>query len=75
MELATTEPGLQVYDNAGAKPSDFPGHGGVPYGTCSGLAIEPQFWPDAPNHPDFPSILLEPGAPWLQETEWRFTKP
>ncbi len=66
MELATTEPGMQVYDGRGAiRP------GGGPY---EGLAIEPQGWPDAPNRAGFPSIRLDPGLPALQVTEWRFCR-
>jgi aldose 1-epimerase len=57
MTLATTEPGLQIYD-------DRPSH--------SALAIEPQFWPDALAQPGFPDILLAPGAEWQQINEWRF---
>ncbi|MGY6696517.1 MAG: aldose epimerase family protein [Roseinatronobacter sp.] len=61
MELATTEPGLQVYDGG---PSMF------------GLALEPQCWPDAPNQPAYPPILLTPDdGPLVQSTEWRFTLP
>ncbi len=45
MRIATTEPGLQVYDGRGAvRP------GGPVY---EGLALEPQGWPDAPNRPAF----------------------
>lgn len=65
MTLATTEPGVQVYDGRNAIR---PGRG--PY---EGLAIEAQFWPDAPNHPHFPSIVLRPGEAWTQVTEWRFS--
>ena len=61
MELATTEPGLQVYDGG---PTMF------------GLALEPQCWPDAPNQPAYPPILLTPeDGPLVQVTEWRFTLP
>jgi aldose 1-epimerase len=66
MTIATTEPGIQIYD--GRRPR--PGH--APY---EALAIEPQRWPDAPNHPAFPSILLTPEAPYHQTSEWRFTTP
>jgi aldose 1-epimerase len=66
MTIATTEPGIQVYDGRAAMR---PGHG--PY---EGLAIEAQNWPDAPNHPGFPSIELKPGETYRQVTEWRFTK-
>lgn len=57
MTLATTEPGVQVYDGR-------PGYGA--------LAIEAQGWPDAPNHAHFPSIRLDPGETYRQITEWRF---
>ena len=64
MSLATTEAGVQLYDGRAAFR---PGHG--PY---EGLAIETQNWPDAPNHPGFPSIELAPGEVLEQVTEWRF---
>lgn len=66
LALHTTEPGLQVYDGrAAARP------GRVPY---EGLALEPQFWPNAPHRPGFPSILLQPGELWTQVSEWRFDR-
>ena len=49
MQIETTEPGLQVYDGSGLQ---------TPY---AGIALEPQCWPDAPNHSTFPSIALAPG--------------
>ncbi len=58
LTVATTEPGIQVCD-------DRPG--------CHGLAIEPQGRPYAPNHPNFPGIDLDPGQPYRQTTDWRFT--
>lgn len=66
MEIATTEPGLQVYDGRDAIRPGRTAH--------EGLAIEAQFWPDAPNNPDFPDITLLPGQPWTQVTEWRFSR-
>ena len=65
MTVATIDPSIQIYDGRAAIR---PGHG--PY---EGLAIEAQNWPDAPNHPDFPSIELHPGQTYRQTTEWRFT--
>jgi len=66
MELATSEPGVQVYDGRGAiRP------GRMPY---EGLAIEAQGWPDAPNHAGFPPIRLGPGETCRQITEWRFSR-
>ena len=65
LELRTDQPGLQIY--SGAKL-------GAPYQAFGGLALEPQKFSDAPNHPNFPSIQLEPGetlagpAPSLRRT-------
>lgn len=66
MTIATTEAGVQIYDGRNAMR---PGHG-----IYEGLAIEPQSWPDAPNHPGFPSIELKPGETCAQVTEWRFNR-
>jgi aldose 1-epimerase len=64
MTVATTEPGIQIYDGRNAiRPGRTP---------HEGLAIEAQFWPDAPNQAGFPPIDLHPGQPWEQVTEWRF---
>ncbi len=67
MTLATTEPGVQIYDGRGALR---PGHKGG-----EGVAIEAQGWPDAPSHPHFPSVELRPGETYRQVTEWRFSRP
>ncbi|MBP8931241.1 MAG: hypothetical protein KBG46_08165 [Paracoccus sp.] len=66
LTLATTEPGVQVYDGRDAiRPLRS---------RYEGLALEPQFWPDALSHPDFPSVLLAPGQAWQQQTRWRFSR-
>ena len=43
---------------------------GKPYG----IAIEPQHWPDAMHHPHFPSIRLDPGQTYAQNSTYRFTR-
>lgn len=66
LELATTEPGVQVYDGrAAVRP------GRQPY---EGLAIEAQGWPDAPNQPGFPPIGISTAQPYRQITEWRLSR-
>ncbi|MGR3497863.1 MAG: aldose epimerase family protein [Limimaricola soesokkakensis] len=65
MRVATTAPGLQVYDGRDADRAGL-----APY---AGLAIEAQRWPDAPHHPAFPSFRITPGAGFRQITEWRFS--
>ncbi len=66
MRLATTAPGLQVYDG---RDCDLAG-----FAAYAGLALEPQRWPDAPHNPAFPDITLDPGKSFRQVTEWRFSK-
>ncbi len=69
MEIVTTEPGLQFYDGA-RTVTVGPGLNGETYGGYSGLCLEPQVWPDAPNHPGFPSAVLRPGETYRQETRF-----
>ncbi|RBO52759.1 galactose mutarotase [Rhodovulum sp. BSW8] len=66
LEVTTTAPGLQVYDGGGLATAPVPGHEGRPYDAHAGIALEPQGWPDAPNRPDFPSVLLRPGETYRQ---------
>lgn len=74
LRLATTEPGLQVYDGNSIVSKGFDGLDGRQYGPRAGLALEPQFWPNAPNEPSFPSIALSPGDNWEQVTEFTFDR-
>jgi aldose 1-epimerase len=71
MELWTTEPGLQFYIGQHVAPA-VSGLGGVTYKPFSGLCLEPQVWPDAPNRPYFPQATLLPGAAYHHVTEYRF---
>lgn len=64
MTLATTCPGLQVYDGRAARRPGRAFH--------EGLAIEAQHWPDAPNNRAFPGITVTPDAPYRQVTRWSF---
>lgn len=70
LDIATTEPGLQVYD--GAK-LDVAGPGGRRYGAHAGLCLEPQRWPDAINHPGFAGAVLRPGETYRQITDYVFS--
>lgn len=74
MTVATTEPGVQLYDGAGFKNDGAKGHDGRENGAYCGLAIEPQGWPDAPNHPQFPSITLARDRSYEQITRYRFSR-
>jgi aldose 1-epimerase len=66
MTIATTEPGIQIYDG---------GHTRRPGRTLNeGFAIEPQHWPDTPGNAHFPPITLNPGKTRTTTTEWRFKR-
>ncbi len=73
MTVATTEPGLQVYDGAKLR-TPVPGIDGRIYRAHAGVALEPQLWPDAPNHAGFPDGTLRPGETYEQVTVFTFTK-
>ncbi len=73
MTVLTTEPGVQFYD--GAKiDCPVPGLDGRRYGPSAGFCLEAQRFPDAPNHPNFPSAVLRPGETYRQVTEYRFAR-
>jgi aldose 1-epimerase len=49
-----------------------PGLEGARYGAYAGLPLEPQRFPDGPNHAHFPPSLLRPGDVSRQVSEFRF---
>lgn len=58
LTLLSDQPGVQVY--TGFK-LDTIGRGGERYGPRRGLCLETEAFPDAPNHPAFPSAVVRPG--------------
>lgn len=75
LDIASTEPGVQFYDgNKMGIPSAVAGLDGRRYGVCSGFCFEPQFFPDSPNHPNFPSPVLRPGETYRQTTVFAFSR-
>ena len=53
---------------------NFIGADGKPYGPYAGIALEPQRWPNAPNRPDFPTVVLRPGETYRQVSEFRIAR-
>lgn len=49
------------------------GGGTQPVNTRSAFALESQHYPDSPNHPDFPSTVLNPGQKFKSRTIYRFS--
>ncbi|MFB2118209.1 aldose epimerase family protein [Parapedobacter sp. 2B3] len=72
MDVHTTEPGIQLYSGNFLTGSDV-GKQGKPYGKHGAFCLETQHFPDAPNHPEFPSTLLLPGQVFQSETTYRFS--
>ena len=70
MQVYTTQPGLQVY-SANFVENNI-GKSGQLYCPQNAICLEAQNFPDAPNHPSFPSSILRPGEIYFQQTEYRF---
>ncbi|GLX92194.1 aldose epimerase family protein [Herbidospora sp. NBRC 101105] len=66
MEVATDQPGVQFYAGGMLSPEL------TPYGPHAGLCLETQHFPDSPNQPGFPSVVLRPGEEFRSWTEYRF---
>lgn len=73
LTVSSTEPGVQFYDGAWIDVA-APGIGARRYGVNAGCCFEPQYFPDSPNHPNFPSALLRPGETYEQTTTFAFAR-
>lgn len=72
LEVLTTEPGLQVYSGNFLDGTLVGKHGHL-YRMGDGIALEPQKFPDAPNHADFASTRLDPGQTYRHQMIYRLT--
>ena len=70
MEVYTTEPGVQVYTDNWA--DGYKGQRGATFPRRSAICFEAQHFPDSPNRPYFPSVVLNPGEQYTQKTVYRF---
>jgi aldose 1-epimerase len=71
MEVFTKEPGVQFYSGNFLK--GYKGKNGAVYHKRFGLCLETQHFPDSPNQPKFPSVILSPGEIYSTETSYRFS--
>ena len=70
--VTTTQPGVQIY--TGNWLTGCPaGKNGHIYEDYAGIAIECQHLPDSPNHPDYPTTVLEPGEDFGQAIIFAFS--
>ncbi len=70
MDVYTTEPGMQLYSDNWA--DGYKGQNGATFPRRSAVCFECQHFPDSPNRPYFPSVILKPGQPYTQKTIYRF---
>ena len=71
VEVFTTEPGIQFYSGNFLK--GYAGKGGVIYSKRFGLCLETEHFPDSPNQPQFPSVVLKPGEVYSTTTLYKFS--
>jgi aldose 1-epimerase len=71
LEVLSTEPGLQFY-TGNFLDGTMKGKGGWVYQFRDALTMEPQHYPDSPNHPDFPTTELKPGQVYHNTIVYRF---
>ena len=70
LEVYTTEPGVQVYSDNWA--DGYKGVHGATFGRRSAICFECQHFPDSPNRPYFPSVVLNPHHRYKQKTIYKF---
>lgn len=71
LEVFTTEPGVQFY--SGNHLKGYKGKQGAVYHKRYGLCLETQHFPDSPNQPEFPSVVLNPGDVYKTQTVYKFS--
>jgi aldose 1-epimerase len=71
LDVATTEPGIQLYTGNFLDGTLFGKHGHI-YGRRTGFCLETQHFPDSPNQPGFPSTILRPGTEFRSRTVYAF---
>jgi aldose 1-epimerase len=71
MDVYTTEPALHFY--SGNFLNNIKGKNNTIYNQRSGFCLETQHFPDAPNHPHFPSTVLKAGEQFYSKTLFKFS--
>ena len=72
LEIYTTEPGVQLY-TGNFLDGSITGKSGKVYKKHYGFCLETQHYPDSPNKPDFPSVVLRPGETYATVTVHKFS--
>jgi aldose 1-epimerase len=72
LEIATDEPGMQFY-SGNFLDGTLPSKQGGTYAHRTGFCLETQHYPDSPNQPDFPSVVLNSGDTYKTKTTFKLS--
>ena len=72
LEVFTDEPGIQVYVGNFLDGTVREKHG-IPYAHRTAVCLETQHYPDSPNKPQWPSVVLRPGETYHSRCIYRFS--
>ncbi len=72
MEISTDQPGIQFY-SGNFLDGSIRGKSGIKYQRHTGLCLETERFPDAPNQPAFPSAVVRPGDTYTHTMVHRFS--
>ena len=72
LEVFSTEPGLQFY-SGNFLDGTLKGKGGWVYPFRAAFCMEPQHYPDSPNKPEFPTVVLKPGQTYHNTIVYKFS--
>jgi aldose 1-epimerase len=72
MKVSSDQPGVQFY-SGNFLDGTITGKGGTVYQQYDALCLEPQHFPDSPNEPKFPSVVLKPGQTYHSTIIYRFS--
>lgn len=72
MEVFTNEPGVQVY-TGNFLDGTVTGKKGIVYNQRAAICLETQHYPDSPNKPQWPSVVLRPGETYNSHCVYKFS--
>lgn len=71
LSVYTDEPGIQVY-TGNFLDGTVIGKKGIVYNQRTAICLESQHYPDSPNKPQWPSVVLEPGQTYQSHCIFQF---
>lgn len=75
MEVFTDQPGIQFYSGNFLDGTNPKKNSDEYYPYRSGLCLETQHYPNAPNEASFPTVVLNPQEVFTSQTQFKFSNP